>query len=266
MGDILYHQRVAAGGAAPGRWLPVLHGLLGSGRNWLSVARRIVERRPDWGVLLVDLREHGRSVGLPGPHTITSAAHDIGRLITSLGVSAPAVLGHSFGGKVALAHAVAARATRAVFIVDSVAEPTGDGGPAGHMLSRLRRMPAEYTSREAAVEALQAAAVERPVAQWMAMNLVQNGDVFRWRMSLEAVEALYESFRAEDLTDLVRANPQMKVHAIRGTESTVVPAAAGDRWRSLGDHVVLHEVAGGHWLNVDNPAEVVRIVAEHLPA
>ena len=52
----LAHTRVTAAGATPERWLLVLHGIYGSGRNWGSIARRLVDARPEWGVLLVDLR------------------------------------------------------------------------------------------------------------------------------------------------------------------------------------------------------------------
>ncbi|HSM35677.1 MAG TPA: hypothetical protein VK837_04695, partial [Longimicrobiales bacterium] len=54
----LAHERVVADGATPGAWLYVLHGIYGAGRNWGSVARALVERRPDWGAVLVDLRGH----------------------------------------------------------------------------------------------------------------------------------------------------------------------------------------------------------------
>ena len=38
---MLNHTRVAAEGHTPDRWLLVLHGIYGSGRNWGSIARRL---------------------------------------------------------------------------------------------------------------------------------------------------------------------------------------------------------------------------------
>ena len=67
--------RVTAAGGNPERWLLVLHGIYGSGRNWGSIARRLVDARPEWGVLLVDLRLHGGSTsGFEGPHTLAATA------------------------------------------------------------------------------------------------------------------------------------------------------------------------------------------------
>src|SRR5512140_1638579 len=99
---VLHHQVLTAAEAAPGRWLYVLHGIFGAGRNWASIARRLVRERPDWGAVLVDLREHGRSTGFGGPHTVAAAAGDLRRLVETTGLAATGVLGHSFGGKVAL--------------------------------------------------------------------------------------------------------------------------------------------------------------------
>ena len=99
--------------AAPTKWLYVAHGIFGAGRNWASVAKRVVRNRPTWGALLIDLREHGASHDFPAPHTLESAADDIAALAA---VQPPpsALLGHSFGGKVALMylrrHAAANRA------------------------------------------------------------------------------------------------------------------------------------------------------------
>ena len=43
------------------RHLLLTHGIYGSGSNWRGIARKVVAARPDWGVVLVDLRQHGRS-------------------------------------------------------------------------------------------------------------------------------------------------------------------------------------------------------------
>src|SRR4051812_33412858 len=101
-------------GEAPSRLLLFLHGILGSGPNWRTFAKQIVAARPDWGAVLVDLRLHGESQdGFAPPHTLAAAAADLEELIATLEQTDEAaplvvrprvrgVLGHSFGGKVAL--------------------------------------------------------------------------------------------------------------------------------------------------------------------
>ncbi|BAF06793.1 Os01g0862000 [Oryza sativa Japonica Group] len=90
----------------------VLHGLLGSGRNWRSFSRALAselrDRSPsdEWRMVLVDLRNHGRSAGIKGlrpPHDMSTAARDLADLVKARGWAWPdVVVGHSMGGKVAL--------------------------------------------------------------------------------------------------------------------------------------------------------------------
>src|SRR5205085_6580304 len=57
--------------------LLLTHGIYGAGSNWRSIARKLNERRPEWGVVLVDLRQHGRSEPGEPPHTIAACADDL---------------------------------------------------------------------------------------------------------------------------------------------------------------------------------------------
>lgn len=61
----------------------LLHGILGSRKNWGTFARRLAQEFPTWQFLLVDLRCHGDSTAIKkrGPHTVASAALDILKLV-----------------------------------------------------------------------------------------------------------------------------------------------------------------------------------------
>src|SRR5262249_44189189 len=98
----LHHERIARSETTPSRWLALTHGIYGAGSNWRGIARKLNERRPEWGVVLVDLRQHGRSEPGAPPHTIAACADDLRALCGELG-GVEAIAGHSFGGKVALA-------------------------------------------------------------------------------------------------------------------------------------------------------------------
>ena len=52
-------------------------------------------------VIVPDLRNHGRSRGLPPPYTATQLASDLSRLLDHLGIESTAVLGYSQGGAIA---------------------------------------------------------------------------------------------------------------------------------------------------------------------
>jgi esterase len=265
--DGIHARRVVADGEAPERWLGVLHGIYGAGRNWASVARSVVDARPEWGALLVDLRGHGESTGLEGPDTLERTAADLEGLDPPGGVRA--VLGHSFGGKIALLRGRDDPAVEQVWVVDSTPEARDPEGSAWEMLRTLRALPESFEDRDAAVEALADPGVARPVALWMTTNLDWRDDAYRWRIDLDSMEALLLDFFRTDLWGVVEEpRPGLEIHFIRATDSPVLGLPQAERIRTAGvesGRVFVHEVAGGHWLNADNPSALVELIAPRLP-
>lgn len=279
----LAHERVAARGRSPSAWLYVLHGIFGAGRNWGSVARALVERRVDWGAVLVDLRGHGGSAGLPAPHTVAEAAADLARLVAggwrAEGREGPegsdepegphAVLGHSFGGKVALAYAAAARpAPTQTWLIDSTPAPREPAGSAWRMLAALEELTGPFASRGAAVEALITRGFGEGVARWMSSNLERGEDGLAWAIDPAVMRALLEDFFPLDLWGVLEAPPaDGTVEVVAATESDVLRPEDLARIEDLaaGARVRLHRVEGGHWLNADNPDALVDLLAGALP-
>jgi pimeloyl-ACP methyl ester carboxylesterase len=270
---ILHYDAVAHDGAQPEAWLLVLHGIYGSGRNWNTVARRVARARSDWGVLLVDLRQHGASRGFEPPHTLAAAAADVQRLIESTDLPVRGVLGHSFGGKVALVHAREHGGELAtLWLVDSSPEARSPWGSAWEMLAALRRVPGPFNNRDEGVQSLIALGVAPPVAQWMALNLepvYENSLMVQWRLDPADMEALLADFFRTDLWSVVDDPPAgLEVHVVKAEESSVVGEAACRRIveaEKRTARVHLHRVAGGHWVNADNPDALVELLEARLP-
>ncbi|HET9985437.1 MAG TPA: alpha/beta fold hydrolase [Longimicrobiales bacterium] len=272
MVSVLAHERVATPGVTPGRWIYMLHGIYGAGRNWGSIARRVVRDLPDWGAVLVDLREHGESGGFEGPHTLEAAAADLAALV-EVGPPSTALLGHSFGGKVALVYA-RRHATRAglrqLWVVDSTPEAGGARGSAWEMLEVLRRLPGPFASRTAAVEALQAQGIELPVAQWVSSNLAREGESYRWRLDLDVMEELLRDFARTEAWDAVEDPPPgLVIHFVKAEGSSILTETAAARIEAAGrasGRVFLHRVAGGHWVNAENPEALLTLLVRELPS
>jgi esterase len=273
---ILNHDQVVAGGSRPERWLYMLHGIFGSGRNWASLARRVVRERPEWGILLVDLRQHGGSQDFSAPHTIDSAAADLLLLAAATDAPPTAVLGHSFGGKVALAFAMRRPPSlQQVWVIDSTPEAGEPRGSAWQMLRIIQSLPGVFASRDVLVDALTSRSVERPVAQWMATNLEGSDDGFRWRFDLDALEALLLSFFETDAwSALEPPAPGLAVHLVKAEDSSVLAGesleradrAARQYTGGVDEGIVqVHRVEGGHWVNAENPDAVVDLLVRHLP-
>lgn len=267
----LAHERITAPNADPHRWLYVLHGIYGAGRNWRTVAQRTVEARPEWGAVLVDLPGHGGSREAPAPYTLAAAAEDLRRLFEHLNAPAAGILGHSFGGKVALSYArdfvQGDEELEQVWLVDSTPAARQPGGSAWEILGVLRRVPASYESRTEAIDAVASEGVARPVAQWLSTNLERTDEGFRWALDLDAMEAYLRDFFRTDLWDAVEAPTGAELHLIKAEESSVLPDGACERIEAAGranGRVFLHRLEGGHWLNAENPDGVVELLRTSL--
>jgi esterase len=266
---LLHHEFLAADGASPTRWLYMLHGIFGSGRNWGSVARRLVRARPEWGVVLVDLREHGASEGFPPPHTVDACAADLVALARSTGRPVDALLGHSFGGKVALAFVDGGGTPAQLWVVDSTPDTGRAGGTAWQMLERVKGLPDHFGSRDELVDRLAEVGISQPVARWMATNL--QGDPtqgYRWRFNLAAIEELLLDFFTRDLWNVLESPPHgTEIHLIRALQSSVLSGSAIGRIQGMEGKgtVFLHPVEGGHWVNADNPDALHDLLTAGLP-
>ena len=266
---VLHYRPVVSSGHAPRRWMLVLHGIYGAGRNWRSVARRFVDVRPEWGVLLVDLREHGASQGFPPPHDLEASAADLRRLVEAERVDAQAILGHSFGGKVALVYSrEPAVPLRRVWVADSTPDERSPDGSAWRMLRVLRLHAGPFPDRAAAMAAVESEGFHSSVAQWMSTNLVKQPDGLVWRLDPDDMEALLRSFFSTDAWDAVeRPADGTHVHVMRAEASSILTDEACLRIEAAGrdtGRVHLHRVQGGHWLNTENPEELQRLLVTHM--
>ncbi len=223
-------------------------------------------------MVTVDLREHGDSRGLSPPNDLAACADDLERLAEHLGRVPDAVVGHSFGGKVALAFAGRApEGLRQVWVVDASPAARRPAGSATEMLAAVRALPERFGGREEAVEALRARGFSPGVARWMSTNLERTAEesgAFRWRFDVDAMEELLESFFATDLwTAVTRPAAGLEVRVVKATRSDALDEADCARIEAAGRTraVRLHRVDGGHWLNADAPDRMVELLAEGLP-
>lgn len=245
----------------------MLHGIYGRGRNLRRFARALIESHPDWTAELVDLRGHGESGGFQPPHTVEAAAGDV----VEMGPAPDVLLGHSFGGKVAL---LALRDPDfepcQLWVVDAAPSARSPGGLPWEMLGHLREHAGPFDERGDAVAALEAEGVPRMVAQWMATNLDRNGEgKLRWAIFPDTMEALLRSYFAEDAWDVVDdPDRRTALHFVRASESQVIGEEVAARISAAGrgSEVHLHEVSGGHWLHADNPEGLLAAMEGHLPS
>lgn len=91
----LFHTDLGGAGNPP---LILLHGLLGSSRNWLTTGRDLASH---WHVLALDARNHGKSPHDPEMNYDVLAG-DVAGWMQAQGLASAALMGHSMGGKTAM--------------------------------------------------------------------------------------------------------------------------------------------------------------------
>jgi pimeloyl-ACP methyl ester carboxylesterase len=98
--DVVLHGHpfvVRTGGAGP--VILLLHGMAGSGETWRRVMPLLAR---DFTVVAPDLLGHGASAKPPGEYSLGTHANIVRDLLVALGHEHATVVGHSFGGGVAL--------------------------------------------------------------------------------------------------------------------------------------------------------------------
>jgi pimeloyl-ACP methyl ester carboxylesterase len=260
-------------GAQPEQAIAFLHGILGRGVNLRTIARRLVEARPNWSAWLVDLRGHGRSPkGTPAP-SIEAAALDVLDLSQHANLPFAAILGHSFGGKVAL-EAARLRGSKSldhVFTIDSVPgarEPLRDGDSALAVIDTIESLPPTFPSKADFIRAVVASGQTRTLAEWLAGSVKKEADHMRFALNLDEIRGLLLDYFALDLWPVVDQPPEgLRVHLLIAEGSDSYSLADRDRALKIAQsnpQITVDILPGGHWLHVDNPDGVLARLVEYL--
>lgn len=240
--------------------LVVLHGLFGSATNWRSVARQLA---PSHAVHALDLRNHGAS---PWAQTMAyrEMADDVRQYITQHGLQQPAVMGHSMGGKTAMALALAYPGLVERLIVVDIAPRAYNDSLSSYAQAMRSIDLMTAASRGEVQRQLQALLPDASVAPFLVQNLVPRNDHFDWRINLAAITAAMPDlcgFPAELLTKRF-AGP---CTAIAGALSDYVTGGDGAPFAPMFPDIAVTVIDGAsHWVHADQPGKFVDAVLQAL--
>lgn len=261
----------AFGAEAPGApevW--ILHGILGSLRNWRMPARRLASARPAWRVVAVDLRNHGDSPAIPGDASIEAVVDDLAALAAARGAGPAVVVGHSYGGKVALACGRRPLpGLRGVVSLDSVASAPGslpDDNDVAQVFAALEKAPVPFDRREDLVDWMQARGFSQGLAAWMSTNLEREDGSYVWRFDLAGARRMLQGYLDDDLWPWLE-HPGVDVELVmagRGARWAGPDQAIAERLQAAGRLRFTVLEAAGHWVHVDDPEGVQSILAGAL--
>ena len=225
----------------------MLHGLFGSGRNWMTVARRLaaVPHR----VIAADLRNHGQS---PWTSTMTyeQMASDVRDTVVGLGLGPVGLVGHSMGGKAAMLAALKFPLLVDRLVVADVA-PVQYPPAFGEYVRAMRNARLNGVQRRSEVdEQLKEAVPQQGVRSFLLQNLVIDEPRVWWRPNLPVIESALQDISSwpDEITG-VYDGPALFVF---GGKSDYVRPHHHDVIMKLFPRATFAEIPdAGHWIHAE---------------
>lgn len=236
----------------------ILHGLMGSSRNWQRIMRQLSS---GFRVMVPDLRNHGDSPH--GPHSIAAMRDDVLELIQKNCNKPPHLIGHSMGGQAAMAVAISNEVEiSSLTLVD--ASPVRLIGNLWKLLNSLLELDLNsINSRAQADKALSHNIPDVRVRQFLLQNLKRSDDgELLWQCNLPELKryAAQESFSLPD--GAVYDGPTLVLAGGR-SEYRVWEHEAVYKAHFPAMHLEIIEEAG-HWVHADAPEFFVNRVREFI--
>ena len=231
-----------------GRPIVILHGLLGSGRNWTTIAKRLGDAHK---VYTLDLRNHG---GSPWTDEMSYElmAGDVGQFIESNNLGPVILIGHSMGGKTAMRLALDRPSLIEKLAVVDIAPVNYERGFGGYV-EAMQAIDVEGLATRGEVDDHLADVVpDAAVRAFLLQNLVRQDQGFVWRANLQGLARAMPALMTFPSSDIDRfVNPAI---VLAGMNSDYVQAAHQAEIQRLFPKAETRYIAdAGHWLHAEQP-------------
>jgi pimeloyl-ACP methyl ester carboxylesterase len=244
-----------AGEGAP---LILLHGLFGRSGNFGVVQRRMAKHGR---VIALDLRNHGDSPHSDGMDYPTMA-EDVHETLAARDALPATVLGHSMGGKVAMALALARPEDVAKLIVVDIA-PVPSPPRFRDIAAAMQDMPLPDGLSRAQAEAFLAPAVPDAALRSFLLQNLRFGPGAGWRIGLDEIEA---ALPVIETWPNLAGRYDGPVTFILGGKSNFVQDEDRPAVRALFPHVRFVTLKNaGHWVHADDPAGFLAVLEAGFP-
>lgn len=252
-------MRLALTEAGEGPPVAFLHGLLGAGQNFGAVQKALAAR--GHRVLALDLRNHGASPHAP-TMTYPEMAADVAETLRAAGAWPAAIVGHSMGGKVAMALALAQPEGVARLLVADIAPVTYPTPLFTRYVAAMRAIPLRPGLARRDADAALVEAVPNPALRgFLLQNLLFADDPPRWRVALDVLAA--EMDRIGGWPDMP-GRYDGPVLVLAGDASDYVRPEHHALFTRLFPAARFATIAAGHWLHAENPAAFLDQVTRFL--
>jgi len=236
----------------------LLHGLLGQARNFGAIQRRLA---PTNRVIALDLRNHGNSPHAPGM-AYPDMADDVLETLAHLDALPCALIGHSMGGKVAMATALAHPSAVSRLLVADIA-PVPSPPRFAPILAAMHSLPLPPNLTRATADATLAQTIPDPgMRAFLLQNLAFTGPTPRWKPNLPHLIAGLSDIL--DWPPFTHQYPGPTLFLAGATSDYILPEHR-PVIRALFPTARFAALKGaGHWLHADNPEGFIAVLQSFL--
>ncbi len=232
--------------------LVFLHYFGGSSRSWTEVIKRL---SADYHCIAPDMRGFGESDAPPDGYAVKDYADDVAALIAAANIESYVLIGHSMGGKIALALAARRPAALRFLVLLAPSPPTPEPMPDAERARLLRthgdREAVEETLRKITAHPLPAAILHRTIEDSL-------------RCSLAAWRAWLETGSREDIsTDVTRINVPVLVVAGGADEAMTGELLEREIVRRIGCAQLRTLPGVKHLLPLEDPTAIADLINDH---
>lgn len=242
-----------------GKTIVLIHGLFGSADNLGLLARTLKEHHQ---VISIDLRNHGSS-----PHsdlfTYKDLAQDVLDTLDKLNIQTFDVIGHSMGGKVAMTLAALAPQRLDHLIILDIAPVAYQEHRHQNVFNGLREVNRHQINKRSDADHYLADYVkDAGVRQFLLKSLTKTPTGYDWRFNVEGLIANYKTIMDWQAAPLPFTG---KTLFIKGQCSEYIEPQHREATINQFPNAKAHVVANtGHWLHVEKPDVIYRIIDQFL--
>ncbi len=245
-----------------GDHLVILHGLFGNLDNFASIALHFDRHRR---VLRLDLPGHGQSPSLP-ELSYSAMADAVADELARRGIKKYSLLGHSLGGKVAMALAGSKRGKSIQQLIIEDIAPRQYPPHHQTLIDALLTLDlTSISSRNEAEVQLRSTVADAGVRAFILKGLYRsspNSSRYRWRFDLKGIARDYNLICNAPTIENTIECPTLFV---KGGKSDYIKKSDEPAVNAAFKNPSLKTIDGtGHWLHAEKPAVFARICLEFL--
>jgi len=230
--------------------LVFVHGLLGAGQNWRSVAQAFSDHQ----VLTYDQRGHGRSPWSQSQdYHVESLALDLEQILELNNFKDAILVGHSLGARVVQNYA-SRHKCRGLVLVDMGPEPEPSSSNKTRLM--LESIPTPFSSHLEMKEFFKHSPLEASLKAFLRMNLKQEGEIYNWKIDIQGAYKILSEGEKPRWDEFLKIKSPCLV--IRGEKSEhLSPKTFAKMKTNPFVHGVVVEGAG-HWVHHEQQKSFIK--------